>query len=158
MVAFSHSISLGSPDQTAALGVEIGRLLTPGDVLLLEGDIGAGKTHFARSLIQSLLSEPEDVPSPTFTLVQIYDGTNCEIWHADLYRLTSPDEVVELGLTDAFTDAICLVEWPDRLAELAPESALSMRFSMTATEGERTLELAAESELWPQRLKEILDV
>ncbi|GAA6165542.1 tRNA (adenosine(37)-N6)-threonylcarbamoyltransferase complex ATPase subunit type 1 TsaE [Pelagimonas sp. KU-00592-HH] len=158
MVAFSHSISLGSPDQTAALGVEIGRLLTPGDVLLLEGDIGAGKTHFARSLIQSLLSEPEDVPSPTFTLVQIYDGTSCEIWHADLYRLTSPDEVVELGLTDAFTDAICLVEWPDRLAELAPENALSMRFAMTATEGERTLELAAESALWPQRLKEILDV
>jgi tRNA threonylcarbamoyladenosine biosynthesis protein TsaE len=158
MVAFSHSISLGSPDQTAALGAEIGRLLTPGDVLLLEGDIGAGKTHFARSLIQSLLSEPEDVPSPTFTLVQIYDGTSCEIWHADLYRLTSPDEVVELGLTDAFTDAICLVEWPDRLAELVPENALLMRFAMTPAEGERTLELSATTEHWPQRLKEILDV
>lgn len=158
MVAFSHSITLGSPDQTTALAVEIGRLLSAGDVLLLEGDIGAGKTHFARSLIQSLLSEPEDVPSPTFTLVQVYDGPISEIWHADLYRLTSPDEVVELGLTEAFTDAICLVEWPDRLAELAPENALSLRFAMTQTEGERTLELSTTSKQWRQRLKEILDV
>lgn len=129
--------------------------MRPGDVLLLQGDIGAGKTHFARALIQSLLSEPEDVPSPTFTLVQTYETPRSEIWHADLYRLTSPDEVVELGLTDAFEDAICLVEWPDRLAELAPQSALRLDFSLGGTEGQRKLTLSWQTGRWTPLVQEI---
>ncbi|SFL77724.1 tRNA threonylcarbamoyladenosine biosynthesis protein TsaE [Shimia aestuarii] len=129
--------------------------MRPGDVLLLQGDIGAGKTHFARALIQSLLSEPEDVPSPTFTLVQTYETPGSEIWHADLYRLTSPDEVVELGLTDAFEDAICLVEWPDRLAELAPQSALRLDFSLGDTEGQRKLTLSWQTGRWTPLVQEI---
>jgi len=72
---------------------------------------------------------PEDVPSPTFTLVQIYEGPNCEIWHSDLYRLSHPDDVAELGLTQAFDEAICLVEWPDRLGTLAPGDALTLKFA-----------------------------
>ncbi|WP_375174034.1 tRNA (adenosine(37)-N6)-threonylcarbamoyltransferase complex ATPase subunit type 1 TsaE [Pseudooceanicola sp.] len=122
-----------SPDSTGELARRIGAGLTPGSTLLLEGPVGAGKTHFARALIQSLLLTPEDVPSPTFTLVQTYDGRDGEIWHADLYRLTSPDEVIELGLEEAFDTAICLVEWPDRLGPLAPPGALTLRF---AAEGE----------------------
>ena len=77
------------------------------------------KSHFARALIQSRLAAIgrfEDVPSPTFTLVQCYDLGSVDLWHADLYRLTSPSECDELGLVDAFESAICLVEWPDRLA------------------------------------------
>lgn len=123
---FTRSVFLPSADTTATLAARIGAGLQPGDVILLTGPVGAGKTHFARSLIQSLLTEPEDVPSPTFTLVQTYDTPLCELWHADLYRLTDPGEVEELGLIDAFETAICLVEWPDRLAELAPENALSL--------------------------------
>ena len=119
---------------------------------MLEGPIGAGKTHFARSLIQSLLPVMEDVPSPTFTLVQVYDGPNSEVWHADLYRLSAPDEVVELGLTDAFEDAICLVEWPDRLAELAPENALTLRFEIAPQEEHRTLTLTSASNHWAEKL------
>ncbi len=130
--------------------------LNPGDVLLLEGPIGAGKTHFARSLIQSLLPVAEDVPSPTFTLVQVYDGPVSEIWHADLYRLSAPDEVVELGLTDAFEEAICLVEWPDRLAELAPENALTLRFNISTQEQHRTLTLTTSSPHWAAQLEDIL--
>lgn len=95
---------------------------------MLEGPIGAGKTHFARCLIQSLMDTPEDVPSPTFTLVQTYDTTAGEIWHADLYRLTSLDEIEELGLAEAFESAICLIEWPDRLGPLSPPGALTVRF------------------------------
>ena len=74
-----------------------------------------------------MLGEAEDVPSPTFTLVQVYQDAGVEIWHADLYRLTHPDEVWELGLDQAFETAICLVEWPDRLGNHRPEGALTIR-------------------------------
>lgn len=127
-------------------------------MLLLTGDIGAGKTHFARALIQEILPVPEDVPSPTFTLVQIYEAAGCEIWHADLYRLSNPDEVVELGLTDAFEGEICLVEWPDRLAELAPENALELDFSMTKKISERSLSISWQAEKWDGKLQGIKNV
>lgn len=116
----------------------------------MQGDIGAGKTHFARSLIQSLLRVPEDVPSPTFTLVQIYDGPKCEIWHSDLYRLSGPDEAVELGLEDAFETAISLVEWPDRLAELAPQNALLLSFT-TVDENSRRIEFSWSDPKWQEK-------
>ena len=118
------SLLLSSPDETARRARQLARRLLPGDVILLSGDVGAGKTHFARALIAELLDYPEDIPSPTFTLVQTYEGQSGAIWHADLYRLTSTHEIEELGLVEAFHDAICLVEWPDRLGPLAPAGAL----------------------------------
>lgn len=123
--------------ETGDLARRIGAGLEPGHVLLLEGPVGAGKTHFARALIQSLLAVAEDVPSPTFTLVQTYEGRRAEIWHADLYRLTAPDEVVELGLEEAFDTAICLVEWPDRLGDLVPDDALTLAFTVSGTDTRR---------------------
>lgn len=123
-----HRIDLADPQATERLGQALAPRLGSGDVILLSGPIGAGKTHFARALIQSLLPEPEDIPSPTFTIVQIYDGPDCEIWHSDLYRLSHPDDAIELGLEDAFETEICLVEWPDRLGSMAPASALSITF------------------------------
>ncbi|MFY0616079.1 tRNA (adenosine(37)-N6)-threonylcarbamoyltransferase complex ATPase subunit type 1 TsaE [Shimia sp.] len=141
-------LTTDSHQKTSALAVSIGNTLRAGDVVLLEGPIGAGKTHFARSLIQSQLESFEDVPSPTFTLVQVYEGIHGEIWHADLYRLSSPDEVVELGLMDAFEDAICLVEWPDRLADLEPKGALKITFSLTPQEDQRVLKFSATSDRW----------
>lgn len=148
-------LHLSSAEATADLARNVAPLLQPGDVLLLEGGIGAGKTHFARSLIQSLLLEPEDVPSPTFTLVQVYDGESCEIWHSDLYRLSDPDEAVELGLEEAFETAICLVEWPDRLADLTPQSALNLTFAV-AEEGSRDLTLSWQDARWAERLKDVI--
>ncbi|SLN30572.1 tRNA (adenosine(37)-N6)-threonylcarbamoyltransferase complex ATPase subunit type 1 TsaE [Roseisalinus antarcticus] len=135
MLRLAGPIHLASPDATDDLGARFAPVLGPGDVLLLSGAIGAGKTAFARALIQARLGRPEDVPSPTFTLVQTYDAPAkprapaCEIWHADLYRLTGPGEAVELGLEEAFTDAICLVEWPDRLGDLTPPEALRLDFA-----------------------------
>lgn len=123
------SIFLADEDATSALGAKLAPLLRPGDTVLLEGPIGAGKSHLARSLIRARLGRMEDVPSPTFTLVQTYDANGIEIWHADLYRLSHPDEVLELGLEDAFTTAICLVEWPDRLGSHIPTHALHLRLS-----------------------------
>jgi tRNA threonylcarbamoyladenosine biosynthesis protein TsaE len=118
---------LATEAQTAALGMRLAGLARPGDVILLHGPIGAGKSHLARAFIRARLGRAEEVPSPTFTLVQVYDAPGGDIWHADLYRLTHPDEVWELGLDDAFTRAICLVEWPDRLGRHLPEGALHIR-------------------------------
>ena len=146
-------LDLAAPEETAALGTAIGALLRAGDVLLLEGEIGAGKTHFARSLIQSLMDIPEDVPSPTFTLVQVYDSRAGEIWHSDLYRLSTPEEADELGLSEAFESAICLVEWPDRLGDEAPPSALWLSFSDMAEEEGRHVTLRWRDPAWAGRLQ-----
>lgn len=151
-----HSMTLVSPEDTLALAARLGTELAVGDVLLLEGSIGSGKTHFARSLIQSLMQVPEDVPSPTFTLVQAYNTTVGEIWHCDLYRFSSVDEVEELGLIDAFETAICLVEWPEKLGPLAPQSALTISFAIDPNETEtRHLTLTWSDPKWTHKLEAI---
>jgi len=136
------------PDDTAKLAVSLAASVRAGDTILLEGQIGGGKTHFARSLIQHLVAGVEDVPSPTFTLVQTYDTPGFEVWHADLYRLSHPDEVFELGLVDAFSDALCLIEWPDRLSDLAPKSALTLAFSTTSKPHQRQIEAQWTDPRW----------
>jgi tRNA threonylcarbamoyladenosine biosynthesis protein TsaE len=122
-------LHLVDADATARLGQWFAAHLRAGDCLLLEGQIGAGKSHFARAFIQARLGRAEDVPSPTFTLVQSYQA-DVEIWHADLYRLSHPDEVLELGLDEAFDSAICLIEWPNRLGSLLPKGAMRLRFTL----------------------------
>lgn len=103
---------------TAAFGTELAAELVPGDLVLLEGDLGAGKTALARAIIRSLAGDPRlEVPSPTFALVQPYDTPRGPVLHADLYRLGDPREVDELGLLDN-PDAIVLVEWAERSAEI----------------------------------------
>ncbi len=146
---------LHTPDQTATLARRLGAVLVAGDTVLLSGDVGAGKTHFARALIQSLLTVPEDVPSPTFTLVQVYDAASgSEIWHADLYRLSDPSEIEELGLTDAMEQAICLIEWPDRLAALRPEDALDITLTATDAEDHRILSATWSDPRWDAKLND----
>lgn len=130
-------------------------MLRPGDTVLLEGEVGAGKTHFARALIQSLLPEPEDVPSPTFTLVQTYATELAEIWHADLYRLTSTQEIEELGLTEAFESDICLVEWPDRLGPLIPTDALTLSFAAADHDDARRITARWTDAKWDAKLESL---
>ena len=140
-----------SPEETTAFAQHIAGRLHAGDTILLEGGLGAGKTFFARSLIQARLDGPEDVPSPTFTLVQTYQA-DIEIWHADLYRLSDPDELFELGLDDAIETSICLIEWPDRLGEFAPAIALTLKLEMTPTEGEREVTARYSDTKWDRIL------
>lgn len=125
------TLSIFLPDDAATntLGRALARQLTRSDVVLLSGPVGAGKSHLARAVIRTRLGTEEEVPSPTFTLVQTYAHPDGDIWHADLYRLSHPDEVIELGLDEAFDSAICLVEWPDRLGNLVPPSAIHLRLS-----------------------------
>jgi len=152
-----RTLTLASPDATCAFAQALSARLSAGDVLLLSGGVGAGKTHFARCLIHALLPTPEDVPSPTYTLVQTYPGIPCEIWHADLYRLSDPTEVIELGLTEAFETAIALVEWPDRLGDLAPTTALTLEFAPGKAEDTRHLTLTWSDPRWTARLKGLTD-
>jgi tRNA threonylcarbamoyladenosine biosynthesis protein TsaE len=157
MIQSSHSVTLYSAEETALLAVRLGAVLRSGDCLLLDGPIGAGKTHFSRHLIQSVLQVPEDVPSPTFTLVQTYDTQFGELWHADLYRLSNQDEIEELGLTEAFETAICLVEWPDRLGSLAPNNALTLKLEPDAEhEFMRHLTFEWTAPRWSKVLEQLL--
>jgi tRNA threonylcarbamoyladenosine biosynthesis protein TsaE len=105
------------PDEaaTARLGVAIARALKPGETVCLSGPLGAGKSTLARALIRELTTPDEDVPSPTFTLVQFYDGADLKIAHFDLYRLTAPEEAYEIGLDEALEDGAAVIEWPERL-------------------------------------------
>lgn len=148
------TLDLPRDTDTVALGIALAELLRGGDTLLLAGPIGAGKSHLARSTIRALMEqhgEPaEDIPSPTFTLVQTYPAGGTEIWHADLYRLTDPEELFELGLDEAFEEAICLVEWPDRLGDAAPVRALAISLSL-AGDGRRA-ELSGPGDAWADRL------
>lgn len=143
--------AIGDADEalTAALARVLAAVLRPGDTLLLQGPVGAGKTHFARALIRARQGPcPEDVPSPTFTLVQTYrDARGVEIWHADLYRLTDPSELVELGLDEAMDQAITLVEWPDRMAG-PPPGALTVALS-PAGDDRRRIVLTGDPARWP---------
>ena len=149
--ALSKSILVTSERHAARLAQHIRTGLGAGDALLLSGPIGAGKSHFARAIIRAFLQDSNvagDIPSPTFTLVQTYIAGDLEIWHSDLYRLTHVDEVVELGLAEAFETALCLVEWPDRLGIERPHNALSLNFAMADQLDHRTVTFSAFHQKW----------
>lgn len=148
-------IHLADEAATNAVARQIAPRLRAGDTLLLEGPIGAGKTTFARALIRARLGQPEeDVPSPTFTLVQTYQADDVEIWHCDLYRLVDSQDVLELGLDDAFATAICLIEWPDRLGADRPADALVCAFAASADHHSLSLTGTAG---WQSRLDDLHD-
>ena len=120
-------LELSDLQATQRFGGLLAGQLRAGDVIALSGALGAGKSVLARAIIQAVDVAQDDVPSPTFTLVQHYalaDGT--PLWHLDLYRIETPQEATALGLDDAFIDAVCLIEWPDRLQKLLPKTNLSI--------------------------------
>ncbi len=129
------------PAHTIALAESLGVVLAPGDTVLLSGPVGAGKSLFCRALIQARQAAVgralEDVPSPSYTLVQTYDVGPVEIWHADLYRLGDPSEVTELGLDEAMDRAIVLIEWADRLGRAAPARALHLDIAVDPVKPDR---------------------
>jgi tRNA threonylcarbamoyl adenosine modification protein YjeE len=144
-------------DATLAFAQALALDLRQGDVVLLEGDLGAGKSEIARAMIRALVGEAIDVPSPTFTLVQRYDTDYCPITHADLYRIDDPEELVELGLDEAGDLGVLLVEWPLRAGEgYFPPSALWIRIEDEGGE-RRRLHLASPDEGWRHRLAPLLD-
>lgn len=111
-----------SEQETNALARDWSQRLISGNVLFLEGDLGAGKSVFARALIRALTGDDElSVPSPTFTILQQYETPDFPIWHYDLYRLKDPAELEELSWDDALSEGIVIIEWPERLYDMKPQ-------------------------------------
>jgi tRNA threonylcarbamoyladenosine biosynthesis protein TsaE len=131
-------------------GAKLASLLRRGDVLALTGDLGAGKTTLARGLIQSAFGHAEEVPSPTYTLVQTYDLPAYELWHCDLYRLAKPDDVLELGVIDMESEIVSLIEWPDKMGRHLSVDALSVDIAFKGEGREVTLSGPPQ---WGARLK-----
>ncbi|MFA5041528.1 MAG: tRNA (adenosine(37)-N6)-threonylcarbamoyltransferase complex ATPase subunit type 1 TsaE [Bdellovibrionales bacterium] len=118
---------------TQSLAKRIAPLLKKGDVVALTGELGTGKTEFARALLQTMGTKG-DVPSPTFTLVQTYEVSGLLVFHFDLYRLKSSSELDELGWDDALAQGVTLVEWPERAERRLPLNRLTLRFSLAQDE------------------------
>jgi len=151
-LADSREIALPDAAATEALGRCLGARLTPGDVVCLSGALGAGKTTLARGAIAAWTGRTEEAPSPTYTLVQTYEGERGELWHVDLYRLKHPRDAWELGLEDAFAVAATLIEWPERLEGQLPRDRLEIELS-PAGEGRRAALLGHGA--WRHRLATI---
>ncbi len=148
----SRVLALADEAATLALGRRLGVRLAAGDVVCLTGGLGAGKTTLARGAIEAWTERPEEAPSPTFTLVQIYAGPRGDLWHVDLYRLKQPEEAWELGLEEAFIDAACLIEWPERLAGAVPRDRLDIE--LTPSGAGRSAKLSAYG-AWRNKLATI---
>ena len=144
---FRAEIVLPDMAATALLAARIAPLLGVGDAVALWGDLGAGKTSLAREILRAL-GITEDVPSPTFTLVQFYEGPHLKVAHFDLYRLSDPDEAYEIGLDEALEDGAAVIEWPERLEGRLPADRLDIEIAM---EGEARRASLSRHGAWKER-------
>ena len=127
----SFAVALANEQATERFVADIATALEPGDLVTLSGGLGAGKTTFARAMIRNLAGDPTiAVPSPTFTLMQIYELPRFPVVHADLYRLDAPGELAELGFDDLPEGAMVMIEWPDRAAGFLPPDRLDIAFTL----------------------------
>jgi tRNA threonylcarbamoyladenosine biosynthesis protein TsaE len=148
------AIELANEQATLDLAARLAGHTKAGDVIALSGELGAGKTTFARGFIQAKCQEPEDVPSPTFTLVQIYETGGDMIHHFDLYRLNDPKEAYELDIEEAFATGVSLIEWPENLGTLIPTERLDVRLNFSQNPQARQATLTGHHG-WAGRLQEI---
>jgi tRNA threonylcarbamoyladenosine biosynthesis protein TsaE len=156
--SFFQCLTLEGEAETAALGRRVARLVRPGDTVTLTGPLGAGKTVFARGFIRAFLAG-EEVPSPTFTLVQTYETARFPIWHVDLYRLKAAGEVRELGLDEALERGVLLIEWPDRMGQALPTDRLDIVIEGMDEENdddERIVKVIARGD-WAARIGDLSD-
>jgi tRNA threonylcarbamoyladenosine biosynthesis protein TsaE len=120
------AITVRDETETARVAQAVARVAVCGDVIALHGDLGSGKTAFARGFIRTLTAADEDVPSPTFTLVQTYAADRADLYHFDFYRIEDPEEAWEIGIEDAFDGGISLIEWPENIGGLLPADRLDV--------------------------------
>lgn len=154
------STILSDEEQTQRLAARLSRAVHAGDIVALSGDLGAGKSTFARALIRERMSDKNlEVPSPTFTLVQSYEPDDgAPLLHTDLYRLSGPEDVEDLGLDDEMAGSILLVEWPDRMPQDWWHSALriDLRLAESGNGTGRSVTFSSQDSAWQNRLKGVL--
>jgi len=153
-IKITMKINIENQSQTELCAQRIAQIAQPGDVIALHGDLGVGKSVFSRAFIRTLTSTDEEVPSPTFTLVQIYETEAGEIYHFDMYRLESPDDSLELGIEEAFSEGISLIEWPSKLGNYLPWDCLNIDIAPGEDENARTISFSSQGN-WMSRLEEI---
>ena len=152
------TVEVACESQTVDLGRRLSALFRAGDTVALSGDLGAGKTTFVRAMIQTLCGADQEVPSPTFTIVQVYESKDLlEIWHVDLYRLHDQEEMSELGVGDALACALVLIEWPDRAGTCLPVKRLEIEIHFCDKPEVRSFVFRGGSE-WAKRLTGYLEV
>ena len=151
------SLSLKNLRKTEAFAQTLSKMAESGDVLLLFGDLGVGKTAFARAFINQMMGAQTEVPSPTFTLVQMYETPKATLWHFDLYRLKTVEEVWELGFEEALEDGISIIEWPERLGGMRFPHTLELHFQNEGSEDEERTVTIHPTGRWIHKL-EGLDV
>ncbi len=146
-------IQIKTQAETEEIAHKIAQICDIGDVIALYGDLGVGKSVFSRSFIRALTTPDEEVPSPTFTLVQVYESDHGELYHFDMYRLENPDDCFELGIEEAFSDGVSLIEWPTKMGAYLPWDCLKIEIANGEGETERTMEFSSQGP-WLDRLKE----
>jgi len=139
---------------TYALGKKLAKHIAIGDVITLSGGLGSGKTCLARGIIQTLLTTPQAVPSPSFTLIQSYDTTP-PIWHVDLYRLDAIRDISELGILEAIEYAALVIEWPEKIIAYLPDNRLDILLEPICDFSQRRATLTAIGALWKDHLDEL---
>ena len=148
------TIKLNSEEDTIILGHRLAKLVYATDVITLSGKLGAGKTVLARGLIQSHLKSNEIITSPTFTLLNIYDPISPAIWHFDLYRIEKSYEIEELGLDEALSSSISIIEWPEIAKVYLPHNRLEISLFYNDKDNSRTALLKPSTE-WEKRLEKL---
>jgi len=148
------TLQLDDEAATGRLARALARLLMPGDVVALSGPLGSGKTCLVRAIVRALGRPDEEVPSPTFTLVQTYELPDFTLWHFDLYRIESPNEAHELGFEDALAGGVSMIEWPERLGAALPSDCLRIDLDFGPERGVRRAALSGPGS-WAARLRDI---
>ena len=156
LVEAQFCFNINNEYETCRLAAQLATCASKGQIIALTGELGVGKTAFARAYVQKLIGKKEEVISPTFTLVQIYETASFPIYHFDFYRINDPEEVGELGFEEAVETGLVLIEWPSRLGNLLPTKRLDIVIKQGHLSHSRKVEISVH-EYWYDKIFETLN-
>lgn len=152
-IQISNAVSLFTLEETEKIAKTLAKVFKKGDCIALSGDLGAGKTTFARFLLKALNPKIEDVPSPTFTLLQTYETSIGPVSHFDWYRLEHPDELRELGFEETYQEGVVLIEWPEKAQGFLPKNTLWITFTFGSVDSSQRKIVIEGHDSWEKRMQ-----
>ena len=150
----NKEIEIADINEMKSFANKIAKLIKPKDIICLRGNLGAGKTTFCQFLIKSILGKDIEVTSPTFNLLHVYDGKEFSIWHFDLYRLKSREEIYEIGIEEALIDGVTIIEWPEIIIDILPKKMLDLSISFLDTSSTRLININGSNQ-WIEKLSKL---